>query len=380
MGWQESSNGQGGRRPSQGSPPDLEALLRRLLSKLAGDTGGDGGKGGQTTSGGEEGGGFANLLLVALIAGGALLIYDMFHLIDEQERGVVLRFGEHVATLQPGLNVRLPRPIERIYKHNVELVHTFEHETSILTQDENIVNVKVALQYRIGDLEKYLFNLVDPEPTLRQAMESAVRAIIGRSQLDLVLTEGRGQIAAEQQQLIQEILEDYASGILVVEVEMQHSRPPEQVKASFDDVNNAREDYQRSINQAETYRNDVLPRARGEAARIKEEANAYRARVVARAAGDAGRFSQLLEEYRQAPRVTRQRLYLDSIEAVLSGSSKIILDTEQGNQLIYLPVDRLLGSGGAQADTPQSNRPSTNTGASSSSLPAGGSRDRRTTR
>lgn len=378
MGWQESSNGHGGRRPPQDSPPDLEALLRRLLSRLAGSTGGSG----STTDSGGEGGGFANLLLVVLVAGGALLLYDMFHLIDEQERGVVLRFGEHVATLQPGLNVRLPRPIERIYKHNVELVHTFEHETSILTQDENIVNIKVALQYRIGDLEKYLFNLVDPEPTLRQAMESAVRAIIGKSQLDMVLTEGRSQIAAEQQQLIQGILEDYESGILVVEVEMQHSRPPEQVKASFDDVNNAREDYQRSINQAETYRNDVLPRARGEAARIVEEANAYRARVVARAAGDAGRFSQLLEEYHQAPRITRQRLYLDSIEAVLSDSSKILLDVEQGNQLIYLPVDRLLGSGSSQEGTSQSNLPGTNTGASSStSMPAtGDSRNRRTTR
>ena len=351
MGWQESSNGRG-RRPQQDGPPDLEAMLRRLLGRFSGGGGDSGGRAAGDGSSNSEGGSFVNLLLALLVAVGALLLYDMFHLIDEQERGVVLRFGEHVATLQPGLNVRLPRPIERIYKRNVELVHTFEHETSMLTQDENIVNVKVAVQYRIGDLEQYLFNLVDPEPTLRQATESAVRSVIGRSRLDLVLTEGRSQIADEQRQLIQQVLEDYESGILVVEVELQHSRPPEQVKASFDDVNNAREDYQRSINQAETYRNDVLPRARGEAARIVEDANAYRARVVARAEGDAGRFTQLLKEYQQAPEVTRKRLYLDSIEGVLSDSSKVLLDADQGNQLIYLPVDRLLRGGTDETSAP----------------------------
>ena len=361
MGWQESSNGRG-RRPQQDGPPDLEAMLRRLLGRFSGGGGDSGGRAAGDGSSNSEGGGFGNLLLAVLVAVGALLLYDMFHLIDEQERGVVLRFGEHVATLQPGLNVRLPRPIERIYKRNVELVHTFEHETSMLTQDENIVNVKVAVQYRIGDLEQYLFNLVDPEPTLRQATESAVRSVIGRSRLDLVLTEGRSQIADEQRQLIQQVLEDYKSGILVVEVELQHSRPPEQVKASFDDVNNAREDYQRSINQAETYRNDVLPRARGEAARIVEDANAYRARVVARAEGDAGRFTQLLKEYQQAPEVTRKRLYLDSIEGVLSDSSKVLLDADQGNQLIYLPVDRLLRGGTDETSNPTT--PATDTGQS----------------
>lgn len=346
MGWQESSNGRGGRPPPAG-PPDLEELLRRLRHRFSGADGNRGAR----PEGGD--GNLGNTLLLLLVIAVGILLYDMFHLIDEQERGVVLRFGEHVATLRPGLNVRMPRPIERIYKRNVELVHAFEHDTSMLTQDENIVNVKVAVQYRIGDLEQYLFNVVDPELTLRQATESAVRAVIGRSRLDLVLAEARREIADEQQRLLQQILEEYRSGILVIEVEMQHSRPPDEVKASFDDASTAREDYQRSINQAETYRNDVLPRARGEAARIIEDANAYRARVVARAKGDAGRFSQLLEEYRHAPEVTRKRLYLDAIEQVLSASSKVLLDADQGNQLIYLPVDRLLrGDADAGATSP----------------------------
>ena len=341
MSWQETSNGRGPSRPSQpGGPPDLDELLRRILNWFNGpeSTSGTPGKDSEQRS--------VPWVWILLLVGGVAVFYDMFHLVDEQERAVVLRFGKHVATLQPGLNVRLPRPIERIYKRNVQLVHTFAHEDSMLTQDENIVKVQVAVQYRIGDLERYLFNVTDPEATLRQATESAVRAVIGKSKLDLVLTEGRSAIADGQQVLIQDTLEEYKSGFLVVGVEMQSAQPPEQVKASFDDVTTAREDRQRLINEAEAYRNDVLPKARGEAARIQEEANAYKARVVARAEGEAGRFELLLMEYRLAPAITRQRIYLDTMEALLSSTSKVLLDAPGGNQLIYLPVDRLLGGDG----------------------------------
>ncbi len=354
MSWKETSNGRG---PSQsGGPPDLDELLRRLLSWFTGPEG-------KSDKGSEQRP--VPWVWILLLVGGVVVLYDMFHLVDEQERGVVLRFGKHVATLQPGLNVRLPRPIERIYKRNVQLVHTFAHEDSMLTQDENIVKVQVAVQYRIGDLERYLFNVADPEATLRQATESAVRAVIGKSKLDLVLTEGRSAIADGQQVLIQRTLEDYQSGFLVVGVEMQSAQPPEQVKASFDDVTTAREDRQRLINEAEAYRNDVLPRARGEAARILEEANAYKARVVARAEGEAGRFEQLLLEYQEAPAITRQRLYLDAMETLLSSTSKVLLDAPEGNQLIYLPVDRLLGgdggSGSAAGQPQATSAPSQNT-------------------
>ncbi len=370
MAWKESNGDKDpwtprGQRPGPGSggegPPDLDEILRgiqRSLNRLLGGGSRDGGSRGDDL---RKMGRHTWVLPLVLLCG--WLIYDMFYFVDEQEQGVVLRFGSHVATLNAGLNMRLPRPLEKLYKVNVALVQSVTHQASMLTQDENIVKVEVAVQYRIYGPEEYLFHVVQPEATLRQATESAVRSVIGKSKLDFVLTEGRSQIEARQQVLIQSILDDYKSGLLVVGVEMQPAEPPEKVKAAFDDAIKAREDKQRLVNQAEAYQNDLLPRARGAAARITEEADGYRQRVISQAEGETSRFDQVLQEYRLAPAVMRKRLYLDAIESVLSNSSKVFLDTaSESNQLIYLPVDRLIGQRPGTVDTSRDRSPGRSSG------------------
>ena len=271
------------------------------------------------------------------------MLVDITYLVDQQERGVVMRFGRYERILQPGLNFVFPSLIDKVVTVNVGQVRSITHKASMLTQDENIVDVEVAVQWRINDPADFIFNVRDPALTLRQVTESAVRAVIGQSELDYVLTEGRSEIAQEQQQLMQDILaDDYKSGILIVTVEMQPAKPPEDVKAAFDDAIKAREDEQRLVNEAEAYRNDILPRARGGAARVREEANGYKASVIAKSEGDAARFDQLLTEYELAPEITRKRLYLESMESVLSSTNKVLLDAKGGNSLMYLPLDKLI--------------------------------------
>jgi membrane protease subunit HflK len=219
----------------------------------------------------------------------------------------------------------------------------------MLTQDENIVDVEVAVQWRIKDPAEYLFNVNGPVPTLRQVTESAVREVIGNSELDFVLTEGRSAITQTQLIVLQDTLDEYKAGVLISTVEMQPAKPPDQVKAAFDDAIKAREDEQRVVNEAEAYSNDIIPRARGAAARVREESNAYKATVIARAEGEASRFDQMLTEYKRAPEVTRQRLYLDAMESVLSNTSKILMDIEGGNSLMYLPIDQLIKNSDSRA-------------------------------
>lgn len=322
-----------------GEPPDIDEFIRKMQQSLSGFFGNKSSKG----NGSENKHGVSPvfaLLLFALLT--VWFTFDSFYAIDEQERGVVLRFGKHVADLQPGLSWRFPRPIERVIKVNVGQVRSMKHKANMLTQDENIVDVEVAVQWKIGNPVKFLFNLYAPAATLRQVTESVVREVVGKRKLDFILTEGRSAVAQRQEVLIQEVMDLYQSGILIAKVEMQSAKPPEQVKAAFDDAIKAREDEQRSVNQAEAYRNDVIPRARGAAARLREEANAYKAKVISKAEGEASRFEQLLAEYQRAPEVTRQRLYIDAIEEVLSNSAKILVDSENANSLMYLPIDKLL--------------------------------------
>ena len=345
MGWNEPPGGnngkdpwgsKGGRKNSGDGPPDLDEIVRKMQQSL-------GGIFGRTSSNGSANGGGSSLpVAFILIAIMAWLVFDSFYAIDEQERGVVLRFGEHVADLPPGLSLRFPRPIEKVIKVNVGQLRSISHQATMLTQDENIVDVEVAVQWKIRDPADYLFNLLAPAATLRQVTESAVREVIGKSKLDFVLTEGRSEIAQRQEVLIQEIMDIYKSGVVIAKVEMQTAKPPDEVKAAFDDAIKAREDEQKSVNQAEAYRNDTIPKARGGAARLREEANAYKAKVIAMAEGEASRFEQLLAEYQLAPEVTRQRLYLDAIESVLSNSSKVLIDSENSNSLMYLPIDKLM--------------------------------------
>ena len=341
MGWNEPQDNKGqdpwGNRGRGEGPPDLDQVLRKMqegFGRLFG---------GKSSKPKKERNGFPFSWLIVVVVLVLLLLVDITYLVDQQERGIVMRFGQYEKILQPGLNFVFPSIIDKVIIVNVGQVRSITHKASMLTQDENIVDVEVAVQWRINDPADFIFNVRDPAMTLRQVAESAVRAVIGQSKLDYVLTEGRSEIAQQQQQLMQRILvDDYQSGILVVTIEMQPAKPPEPVKAAFDDAIKAREDEQRLVNEAEAYRNDILPRARGAAARVREEANAYKESVIARSEGDAARFDQLLAEYRQAPEITRKRLYLESIESVMSGTNKVLLDAEGGNSLMYLPLDKLM--------------------------------------
>jgi len=353
MGWNEPPDGNNGKNPwgnnggkknNGDGPPDLDEIVRKMQEGLGGIFGN------KSSNGTGDGGGAALPTAFIIIALIAWLTFDSFYAIDEQERGVVLRFGEHVADLQPGLSLRFPRPIEKVIKVNVGQLRSITHKANMLTQDENIVNVEVAVQWKIRSPAAFLFNLYAPAATLRQVTESAVREVIGKSKLDFVLTEGRSEIAHRTEILMQDIMDLYDSGILIAKVEMQSAKPPEEVKAAFDDAIKAREDEQKSVNQAEAYKNDIIPKARGGAARLREEASGYKAKVITKAEGEASRFEQLLAEYQRAPEVTRQRLYLDAIESVLSSSSKVLMDSDNGNSLMYLPIDKLLER---RSNTPQ---------------------------
>lgn len=328
-----------GNRGSNQGPPDLDEVLRNIQKKFGSLFGGRGGRrsgGGTGFSGGGLGlGVIAGLLIMGWMASG-------FYKIEEAERGVILRFGAHVDTTQRGLHWHIPYPIEEVIKVDVTKVHTIPLRATMLTQDENIIDIEGDIQYQVDDATKYLFSVRDPEISLSQATESAVRQSIGRSKMDYVITEGRGQIAIQVKNLIQEIMNSYQTGLDVIKVNIKAAKPPEAVKDAFDDVTQSREDEIRLRNEAEAYSNEVIPKARGAAARMREEADAYKQEVVARAEGEADRFDKLLKEYKKAPEVTRDRLYIDMMQSVLSNSSKIMVDVDGGNNLLYLPLDKLM--------------------------------------
>ncbi len=346
----------GGRNDEQG-PPDLDEVVRKLQNKLGGLFGGKGGGNSGTPSGSSIGfGGISTVVIVAILAWALSGIY----IIEEGTRGVVTQFGAYKETTMPGPHW-YPRFIQRVEKVNVENVRSIElgvrsEESLMLTQDENIVDVKFAIQYQVGDARDYLFNVVDPDETMRQAMESAVREIIGKSEMDFVITGGRSEVVSRSQQLIQEILDQYKTGLVVSQLTMQDAQAPQQVQDAFADAVKAREDEQRLKNEAEAYSNDVLPKARGSAARILEEASAYKDQVIAEAEGETSRFLSILKEYRKAPEVTRKRLYIDTIESVLHQSSKVVVDTKGNNNLLYLPLDKLMErSGESSGSVPSKN-------------------------
>jgi membrane protease subunit HflK len=285
------------------------------------------------------------------------LVYDMTYTIQQAERGVVLRFGKYVTTIQPGLNFRLPRPIEKVYKIDVKKIYNFSDKAVMLTSDENLVQVEVFVQYQIEKPEQFLFDVRwpngNPDTVLRSIMESSVRDVIGKSTMDSVLTEGRIQIAVDTRKLMQSILNEYETGLLISELKLQDARPPEAVKAAFDDAIKAREDEERAKNEAEAYSNDIIPRARGTSARDIADATAYKAQVVNEAKGDASRFEQLLAEYEKAPKVTRDRLYLETVENVLGNNRKVMIDIDGGNNMMYLPLDQIMNqAAGAIAAQP----------------------------
>ena len=368
-----------GQGPKQG-PPDLDELWRDFNRKLAGlfGSGKNGGNRGGFGGGGNkgDGGGFQPDMRsagigIGLIASVAVLIWlgTGFFIVQEGQQAVITQFGKYRSTVGAGFNWRLPYPIQR---HEIVVVTQIRsvdvgrdvvvkatglRDSAMLTEDENIVEIKFAVQYRLSDARAYLFESKDPAAAVVQAAEAAVREVVGKMKMDLALAEERDQIGPRVRVLMQTILDRYKVGVEVVGINLQQSgvRPPEQVQAAFDDVLRAGQERERAKNEAQAYANDVIPRAVGSASRLKEESNAYKARIVAQAQGDAQRFSSVLTEYQKAPQVTRDRMYIDAMQQVYSNVTKVLVESRQGSNLLYLPLDKIMqmtGPGGADASHP----------------------------
>ena len=350
MAWNDPQWGNKGSGGKNSGPPDLDEMWRRINARLNGMFGGKGG--------GPEGGspdvmpGGGNL--AGLLAGLVALVWlaSGFYIVDQGQRGVELRFGKYVETTQPGPNWHIPWPIESREVVNIDQVRTVEigyrtnvknemlRESLMLTDDENIVDLQFAVQYIIKDPKDFLFVDRAPEEAVRQVAESAMREIVGRNKMDFVLYEGRADIAARAKALTQQILDRYKTGITISQLTLQNIQPPEQVQAAFDDAVKAGQDRERLKNEAEAYANNVVPRARGFASRLKEEAQGYQQAVIANAEGEANRFNSIVTQYAKAPQVTRERIYLDTMQTVMSNTTKVIVD-QKGNSLLYLPLDKL---------------------------------------
>lgn len=326
----------GGNRNNDG-PPDLDEALKNFQKKLNGLFGGKGG-GGDTNGGGS--GISGSMIVVILLAAAVIYGLSGIYKIDEREEALILRLGKFHSIQGAGLHW-YPRLIDERYIVNVTEERQYRTGGLMLTEDESIVEVPVTVQYNIADLKSFVLNVNDPTISLEHATDSALRHVVGSTELDSVLSEGRGAIVTEMRQRLQDYLEIYGAGINIVSVNLQEGKPPSEVKAAFDDVVKAKEDQERLKNEAQAYANGIVPEARGQAQRTIEEANAYRDQVVARAEGEAERFNQLLTEYSKAPEVTRERLYLDAIESVMENSSKVLIDVEGGNNMMYLPLDKI---------------------------------------
>jgi membrane protease subunit HflK len=344
--------GGGGGGGNQG-PPDLDELWRNFNQRLAaifGRRGGGGASGGEPPSFRQLGGGAMLLVVLVLVVWFA----SGFYIVDASQRGVVLTFGRYSQTTDPGLRWRWPYPVQSHEIVNVSQVRTIEvgyrnnvkskvlREALMLTDDENIVDIQFAVQYTINDPEDYLFNVRRPDETVMQVAEAAFREIVGQSSMDFVLYEGREDIAARAEKRMQQILDLYKTGVLISRVTMQNAQPPEQVQAAFDDAVKAKQDQERAKNEGQAYYNDVVPKARGAAARLTEEAAGYRQRVVAAADGDASRFRQILTEYTKAPAVTRERMYLETMQQIMTSTSKVMIDAKAGGNLLFLPLDKII--------------------------------------
>jgi membrane protease subunit HflK len=326
------------RKPEQG-PPDLDEVLRRFQKKLRSLFGG----GGPRPVGGGSSGGSAAFGIGYVVAGlvAIWLVLGSWYLNEAAERSVITRFGKYVKTTGAGFNLRLPWPIDRRTVVNVTEFRSFSDRTRMLTQDEALVDINLAVQYRRADPVKFTFNVRDPEETLGEVSESAIREIIGQSKLDFVLELGRQDISARTKELVQRTITAYNTGIEVISVNLQDVSVPEQVAPAQKDAIKAREDKDRATLSAQTYANDIVPKARGLAVSVVEGALAHKARVVADAEGETSRFLQLAAEYQRAPAVTRERLYLETMEQVLGPAAKIIVDTDGTGNMIYLPLDKL---------------------------------------
>ncbi|OGB18065.1 MAG: HflK protein [Burkholderiales bacterium RIFCSPHIGHO2_12_FULL_67_38] len=359
---QKPPRGQG---PNQG-PPDLDELWRDFNRKLGGLLGGKGGRGGQGGGNGSGGGGMPGFnpspkstgIGAGLIVGVVALIWlgTGFFIVQEGQQAVITQFGKYHSSVGAGFNWRLPYPIQRHETVFVTQIRSVDvggdnvlpatglRDSAMLTVDQNIVEIKFAVQYRLNDARAFLFESRDPDASVVKAAETAVREVVGKMRMDAALAEERDQIAPRVRVLMQSILDRYKVGIEVVGINLQQGgvRPPEQVQASFDDVLKAGQERERAKNEAEAYANDVVPRARGAASRLTEEAEGYRARIVAQAEGDSQRFRSVLAEYQKAPQVTRERMYVDAMQEIYSNVTKVMVDSKSGSNLLYLPLDKIM--------------------------------------
>jgi membrane protease subunit HflK len=334
MAWNEPGGGKdpwGGNRNNDG-PPDLDEALNALKKKFSGFGGG---------SGGSEGKNLLPIILVVLIVLWGLM---GFYQVDEKEQSVVLRLGKYHDTVGSGLHWN-PPIIDSISTVRVTEERQYSARGLMLTQDENIVEISLTVQYNIADAKAFVLNIRDPEISLKHATDSALRHVVGSTGLDGVISTGREQIALSTAEKLQEYLNIYRSGINVVKINIEEARPPTEVKSAYDDVIKAREDLERLVNEAQSYSNGIIPEARGSAQRMREEAEGYKSQVVSKAEGEAERFVNLLTEYEKAPEVTRERLYLDAVEKVMMNSTKILVDADSGNNMLYLPLDKLIQEG-----------------------------------
>ena len=353
MPWNQQNNDKDPwERNKKQTPPDLEEVLKKFTSSFGGmfsskkpANGSGGGKG-------KKGSSIATLLIFVLVIWSA----TGFYIVSENERAVILRFGEYQRTAMPGPGWHLPRPLETHETINFTGIRSVEKRTTMLTKDENIVELAFSVQYRIKSAEDYLFNVENPDipgdrtcrfgsrSTICGVLDSAIRDVVGKNEMDYILREGRTEISNETETLMQGVLDSYEAGIQVTTVNLQDSQPPDAVQDAFQDATKAREDMERYKNEAQAYANEIVPKARGEAARMIQDALAYKERVIANAEGDADRFKKLLTEYKRAPEVTKKRLYMDALESVLSNSSKLMIDIKSGNNLMLLPLDKIINT------------------------------------
>jgi len=338
MAWNEPGGGKdpwGGNRSNEG-PPDIDEAIKKLKETFSAFGGGGSGSG--------AGGSGKSLLpiglLVIAIIWGLLGVYQ----VDEKEQALVLRLGKYHDTLNAGLKWNPPL-IDKVIIVRVTEERQYSARGLMSTQDENIVEISLTVQYNIANARDFVLNIKEPETSLKQATDSALRHVVGSTGLDGVISTGREQVAVGTAQRLQDLLNIYGSGINVVTINIEEARPPTEVKAAYDDVIKAREDLERLVNEAQAYSNGIIPEARGEAQRLREEANGYKSQVVSKSEGEANRFIKLLTEYKKAPQVTRERLYLDAIEEVMTNSSKVLVDTEGGNNMLYLPLDKIIQQG-----------------------------------
>ena len=348
MAWNEPGNGKDPWDKDGDQPNNLDEIVQGWQRKLSGVVGGGRGRGGPSSAGGYV------LIVLLIVAWGLTGLYR----VDEAERGVVQRFGAYTETTMPGLHWHIPYPIEFVDIVNITAVDNFPFRTEMLTADRQYVFIQMVVQYRRTDPVKYSFEVVEPELTLQDVTESALREVVGTSSLIRLVTEQRDQIAPRTQEIVQATLDAYGAGINVTSISLEDLDYPAAVQEAVDDAQQAENDAGRYVLEADTYEKDIIPRARGTAARVRLDAEAYRDRVIRDAEGEAARFEALLTEYQKAPRVTRDRLYLEAIEEVYGNSNKVIIDSEGEGNLLYLPLDQLARGGNRNAPGSETNRAS----------------------